>query len=152
MLIALGADHAGFDLKERIRLWLAERGIEVLDLGPHAFTPGDDYPDSARIVALSVAGGQSDLGIIVCSTGIGSCIVANKVKGIRAALCHDTFSARLSRLHNDANVLCLGANVVAPGLAADIVSTWVETSFSGEERHRRRLAQIADIESQGSDR
>lgn len=152
MLIALGADHAGFDLKEQIRGWLSQRGIEVLDLGPHTFNPEDDYPDFARAVALSVAGGESDLGIIVCSTGIGSCIAANKLKGVRAALCQDTFCARMTRLHNDANVLCLGSNVVGPLLAQEIANTFVSTSFSGEERHRRRVAKIAEIEAEGARR
>ena len=150
MLIALGADHVGFDLKEQIRGWLSQRGIEVLDLGPHTFNPEDDYPDFARAVALSVAGGESDLGIIVCSTGIGSCIAANKLKGVRAALCQDTFCARMTRLHNDANVLCLGSNVVGPLLAQEIANTFVSTSFSGEERHRRRVAKIAEIEAEGA--
>jgi ribose 5-phosphate isomerase B len=152
MLIALGADHAGFDLKEQIRGWLSQRGIEVLDLGPHTFNPEDDYPDFARAVALSVAGGESDLGIIVCSTGIGSCIAANKLKGVRAALCQDTFCAHMTRLHNDANVLCLGSNVVGPLLAQEIANTFVSTSFSGEERHRRRVAKIAEIEAEGARR
>ncbi len=150
MLIALGADHAGFDLKEQIRGWLAQREIEVLDLGPHTFNPEDDYPDFARAVAQSVAGGESDLGIIVCSTGIGSCIAANKLKGVRAALCQDTFCARMTRLHNDANVLCLGSNVVGPLLAQEIANTFISTSFSGEERHRRRVAKIAEIEAEGA--
>ncbi len=152
MRIALGADHAGFELKEQIRGWLAQRGIEVFDLGPHSFDPKDDYPDYAHKVAQSVSRGESELGIIVCSTGIGSCMAANKVKGVRAALCQDLFCARLTRLHNDANVLCLGSNVVGPLLAQEIAETFISTSFSGEERHRRRVEKIAEIETEGAHR
>lgn len=146
MLIALGADHAGFDLKERIRTWLAQREVQVLELGPSTLNPEDDYPNIARAVARSVADGKCELGIIVCSTGIGSSIAANKLKGVRAALCHDIFSARMTRLHNDANVLCLGSNVIGPLLALEIADAFISTPFSGEERHRRRLLKITDIE------
>lgn len=151
MRIAIGSDHAGFHLKEHLRSWMHTRDIEVHDLGPEAFDLSDDYPDYATKVAASVQAGEADLGLIICSTGIGSCIAANKLRGVRAAVAHDTFSARMSRLHNDANVLCLGANVVAPGLAEDIVSTWLANSFSGEERHRRRLDKIARLEARESD-
>ncbi|MDH5201536.1 MAG: ribose-5-phosphate isomerase [Candidatus Bathyarchaeota archaeon] len=147
MRIAIGSDHAGYHLKEHLREWLSARNIEIHDVGPHSFDPTDDYPDFARAVADSVRTAESDLGLIVCSTGVGSCIAANKIPGVRAALCHDTFSARMSRLHNDANVLCLGSNVVAPGLAEEILAAWLASSFSGEERHRRRVDKIAQIES-----
>jgi len=147
MRIAIGSDHVGYHLKEHLRTWMAARDIDVHDLGPHTFDPSDDYPDHAAAVAASVQAGEADLGLIICSTGVGSCIAANKLRGVRAALAHDTFSARMSRLHNDANVLCLGANVVAPGLAEDILSTWLATSFSGEQRHRRRLDKISQLEA-----
>ena len=147
MRIALGSDHVGFDLKQLVRGWLAEDGIDVLDVGPESFDPTDDYTDFARRVAQSVARGDADLGIVVCSTGQGSCMAANKVKGIRAALCHGIFSARMSKLHNDANVLCLGAGVVGALLAREIVTAWLATSFTGEERHCRRIEQMARIAS-----
>ena len=147
MRIALGSDHVGFDLKQLVRGWLAEDGIDVLDVGPESFDPTDDYTDFARRVAESVARGDADLGIVVCSTGQGSCMAANKVKGIRAALCHGIFCARMSKLHNDANVLCLGAGVVGALLAREIVTAWLATSFTGEERHCRRIEKMARIES-----
>jgi len=147
MRVAVGSDHAGYELKKRTLEWLAARGIEVLDLGPLEYDVNDDYPDFARAVAETVGSGRADLGIVICSTGVGSCIAANKVPQVRAALCHDSFSARMSRAHNDANVLCLGANIVGPSLAREIVEAWLSGSFSGEERHRRRLAKIAAIET-----
>jgi len=156
MRIAIGSDHAGYHLKAHLRQWLASGAgrdrlkpvlpLEVRDVGPEALDPGDDYPDFARAVAASVAEGESDLGIMICSTGVGSCIAANKVRGVRAALCHDSFSARMSRAHNDANVLCLGANVVGQGLAEEIVAAWLETPFSGEPRHRCRLEKVMRLE------
>ncbi len=152
MRISIGADHAGYHLKQRVREWLSERGIEVTDVGAQSLDPGDDYPDFARSVAESVARRETDLGIAICSTGVGSCVTANKVAGVRAALCHDTFCAKMSRRHNDANVLCLGGNVVAPGLAREIVETWLAETFSGKERHRRRLDKVARIESQSEGR
>jgi ribose 5-phosphate isomerase B len=147
MRIALSSDHAGYDLKQRARGWLQQRGAEVVDLGPQTLDPADDYPDYAQKVAESVVRGEADLGLMICSTGVGSCIAANKVAGVRAALCSDTFCARMSRSHNDANVLCLGARVVDAALARDILDTWLDTPFSGDERHLRRLDKIALIES-----
>ena len=147
MRIALGFDHVGFDLKQLVKGWLSEDGIDVLDVGPESFDPTDDYPDFARRVAASVAEGKTDLGIVVCSTGQGSCMAANKVAGVRAALCNDIFCARMSKLHNDANVLCLGSSVVGVLLAREIVTTWLATSFTGEERHSRRIEKMARIES-----
>jgi len=147
MRLAIGSDHAGYDLKVFLRDRIASHGVEVHDVGADRLEPGDDYPDFARAVAESVIRGESDLGIMICSTGVGSCIAANKVRGIRAALCHDTFSARMSRLHNDANVLCLGASVLGAALAGEIVGTWIGEAFSGGERHRRRLDKVANIET-----
>ena len=147
MRVAIGSDHAGYQLKEHVRTWMAERRIDVRDVGPRTFDPADDYPDFARAVAELVRTGQADLGVVICATGVGSCIVANKVRGVRAALVHEAFSARLSRLHNDANVLCLGAGIVAPRYAEEILAAWLEVSFSGEERHRRRLDKVAQIEA-----
>jgi len=147
MRIALGSDHAGYDLKQRAHGWLEQRGAEVVDLGPDTLDPADDYPDYAQKVAEAVARGEADLGLMICSTGVGSCIAANKVAGVRAAPCSDTFCARMSRSHNNANVLCLGANVVGTGLAREIVDTWLNTPFSGQERHQRRVDKIARIET-----
>jgi ribose 5-phosphate isomerase B len=147
MRIAIGADHVGFELKQEVAAWLRDDDIEVLDLGPDSFDPGDDYTDFARRVAEMVASGEADYGVVVCSTGQGSCMAANKVKGIRAALCHNLLCARLSKEHNNANVLCLGASLVGRLLAREILQTWLSTSFTGEERHQRRLDKMAQIES-----
>lgn len=143
--VAIGCDHAALDLKRHISGLLAELGVEVKDFGTH--TPDSmDYPDVARPLSEAVARGEFDRGILMCGTGIGMCITANKVRGIRAALCHDTFSARAAREHNDSNVLCLGARVIGSGLAADIVRVWLASEFGGG-RHARRLAKISDIEN-----
>lgn len=143
--VAIGCDHAALDLKRHISGLLAELGVEVKDFGTN--TPESmDYPDVARPLSEAVARGEFDRGILMCGTGIGMCITANKVRGIRAALCHDTFSARAAREHNDSNVLCMGARVIGPGLAADIVRVWLASEFSGG-RHARRLAKISDIEN-----
>lgn len=145
MRVAVGSDHAGFGLKASILRWLAEHGVPHLDVGAPAFDPEDDYPDHAGAVARAILEGESDLGIMICGTGQGSCMAANRIPGIRGAACSDTFSARLSRLDNDANVLCLGARVVGEGLALEIVETWLNTAFSGDERHRRRIAKMAAL-------
>ena len=141
MRIAIGADHAGFALKQHILKVLGERGEEYRDFGTHD-PQSVDYPDYGRAVAKAVASGEFEQGIAICSTGIGISIVCNKVRGIRAALCCDSFMARRSREHNDANVLCLGAGVVGPDLAADIVNTFLDTPFSRAERHQRRINKI----------
>jgi ribose 5-phosphate isomerase B len=139
--LALGADHRGFALKEELKRWLAARGHEVIDFGP---TSADrvDYPDYAFEVARAVARRQADRGILICSTGIGMSIAANKVRGVRAALADNVRLARLSREHNDSNVLCLGADVVSGTEARRIVGVWLRTGFAGG-RHARRLAKIA---------
>ena len=145
MKIALGADHGGFQLKETIKEWLMEKGYEVSDKGTYD-EQSCDYPDYAKAVALEIAGGNADRGVLVCGTGIGMSISANKVKGIRAAVCGDTFSARMSRLHNDANVLALGQRVTGAGLALDILELWLNTSFEGG-RHKTRVDKIMQIET-----
>ncbi len=142
--LAVGSDHAGLDLKRQLAAHLRELGHEVADLGTHDHE-SCDYPDFAAAVARAVAGGQADLGMLICGTGQGMAIAANKVAGVRAAVCLDTFSARMSRLHNDANVLCMGARVVGPGLAEDILDAWLGASFEGG-RHQRRVAKIAALE------
>jgi ribose 5-phosphate isomerase B len=150
MRIAIGSDHAGYVLKASIVCWLTERQIAYLDLGADSLDPDDDYPDFAAAVARAVASRKTDLGITICGTGVGSCIAANKVAGVRAALCTDSYCAKCSRLHNDANVLCLGARVLGAGLAVEIVCAWLGTSFSGEERHRRRIGKVTRLEASGA--
>ncbi|MEW6231292.1 MAG: ribose 5-phosphate isomerase B [Chloroflexota bacterium] len=145
MNVALGCDHAGYSLKRDLMELLDELGIAYEDFGSYDTAPSD-YPDVAKEVGLAIAKGDFDRGILVCGTGIGTAIAANKVKGVRAAPCHDTFSARMSREHNNANVLCLGARVVGRGLARDIVQIWLATDFSEAERHQRRLEKIAALE------
>ncbi len=140
MRVALGADHRGFGLKEGLKRWLAARGHEAIDLGPDS-SDRVDYPDYAFRVANAVARHQADRGILVCSTGIGMSIAANKVQGVRAALVDSVRLARLSREHNDANVLCLGADVVSADEARRIVGVWLRTEFAGG-RHARRVRKL----------
>ncbi|MGI6623085.1 MAG: ribose 5-phosphate isomerase B [Clostridiaceae bacterium] len=147
MKIALGSDHGGFELKESIKAYLLEKGYEVEDFGTYD-TNSVDYPAYALKAAIAVSKGKCEKGILVCSTGIGISIAANKVKGIRAALCGDLLSARLTREHNDTNVLALGAFIVGKELAFAIVDTWLKTPFSEEERHQRRIDAIAEIEKE----
>ncbi|MBI2218108.1 MAG: ribose 5-phosphate isomerase B [Candidatus Rokubacteria bacterium] len=141
--VAIGADHAGFPLKETVKVWLLARGLRVLDMGTHS-TESVDYPDYAALVAGTVAAGDAARGVLVCGTGIGMAIAANKVGGIRAAQCSDVESARVSRQHNDTNVLALGARTTAPELALSILEVWLETAFDGG-RHVRRIEKIAGI-------
>lgn len=145
MKIAIACDHAAPALKAKVAEHLVKKGIEVIDFGTNS-SEAVDYPDYAQKAAEAVAGGKADMGILICGTGIGMSIAANKVKGIRCALCSDTFSARATREHNDANMLAFGERVVGEGLALDIVDTFVSTAFSGVERHRARIAKIAAIE------
>lgn len=145
MRIAIGADHAGFHLKETVAELLGELGHEYHDFGAYNAEPSD-YPDSARAVAEAVAQGDFERGILVCGNGLGACIAANKVPNIRAAVCHDTLSARQSRENLDANVLCLGERIIGVALALEIVRVWLAAEFSGLERYRRRLAKIAELE------
>lgn len=137
-MVAIGSDHGGYDLKEKVIAHLKEQGIECKDYGC-ADKSSCDYPIYGRAVAEAVAGGECEKGIVICTTGIGISITANKIKGIRCALCSDTVSAQLTRLHNDANVLALGAGIVGENLALGIVDTFLGTEFSGEERHQRRV-------------
>lgn len=145
MRIAIGADHAGYALKETLVAYMRERGLEVLDFGTHS-SDSVDYPDYARAVAEAVARGNADFGVLICGTGIGMSIAANKVPGIRAAAVSDVYSARMSRAHNDANILCMGGRVVGPGLAIEILETWLRTPFEGG-RHARRLEKIRQLET-----
>lgn len=143
--IALGADHAGFRLKDDLKVFIESLGHEVTDFGCHS---GDsvDYPDYANEVCKQVVDGQADRGILICGTGIGMSIAANKVVGIRCALVHDTFSAKATREHNDTNVLAMGERVIGPGVAQDIVQIWLETEFSQGERHVNRVNKMMALE------
>lgn len=138
MKVAIGCDHGGYDLKELVVKHLNDNGYEVDDKGCYDKN-SCDYPVYGRAVAKAVVSGDADCGIVICTTGIGISMVANKVKGARAALCTNGLMAKMTRLHNDANVLALGANMVGPGLALEIVDTFLETPFSAEEKHIRRV-------------
>jgi len=142
-MIAIGSDHGGFELKAEVMKHLSARGIEYKDFGTYT-DASCDYPEYARAVANAVACGDCDKGILICGTGIGVSITANKVKGVRCALCGDCFSAEMTRLHNDANVLAMGARVVGSGLALKITDIFLDTPFSDEERHIRRIKMIED--------
>ena len=144
MKIAMGADHGGYSLKEVIKKHLVENGHEVLDLGTHD-TESCNYPVYAEKVAYAVADKEADLGVLICGTGIGMSIAANKVKGIRAAAVSDCFTAQATREHNDSNIICLGERIVGPGLAMRIVDTWLEASFQGG-RHQTRVDMICELE------
>ncbi len=144
--IAIGADHAGFPLNERVIAELRAAGHEIIDFGTHDGSQPDDYPDYAKKVGEVVQQGVADIGILICGSGVGAAVAANKLRGIRAALCSDTYSARQSREHDDCNMLCLGARVVGVELALELVRTFVAARFSGEERHQRRLRKIAEME------
>ena len=140
-MIAIGSDHGGFDLKQAVVKYLKEKGIPYQDMGCDS-KASCDYPVFGRAVAKAVAEGKCEKGIVICTTGIGISISANKVAGIRCALCSDTFSAKMTRLHNNANVLALGGSIVGVNLALDIVETFLNTEFSGEERHCKRIELI----------
>lgn len=142
-MIALGSDQGGYGLKQEVIKHLEEKGLEYKDYGSYD-EKSCDYPVYAKKVANAIVAGECDRGILICGTGIGISIAANKVKGIRAALCHDTFSAQATREHNDANILAMGARVIGPGLALKIVDTFLETEFSNAERHARRVGMIED--------
>jgi ribose 5-phosphate isomerase B len=145
MRLALSSDHAGFELKRDLAAILGQQGHTVLDLGTHSTSPVD-YPDAAASVAESLRNGDADRGIIVCGSGAGVSIAANKFPGVRAAVCHDTYTAHQAVEHDDMNVLCLGARVIGASLAGDIVQAFLGARFSGEPRHQRRLDKILDIE------
>lgn len=143
MKIAIGADHGAFDRKGMVIKHLEEKGYTVKDFGTYSID-SCDYPEYGKAVANAVANGEYDKGIVMCTTGIGISITANKVKGIRCALCSDVTSARLTREHNDANVLAIGAGIIGPNLTMDIVDMFLTTEFSGEEKHARRISKIED--------
>lgn len=147
MSIALGCDHGGYGLKLEVIKYLEEKGIEYKDFGCNSLQ-SCDYPEFGSAAAKAVANGECEKGIVICTTGIGISITANKIKGIRCALCSDTVSARLTREHNNANVLAIGAGIVGPNLALSIVDTFLNTEFPGEEKHCRRVAAIQALEEE----
>ena len=146
MHLALGSDHAGFGMKEKMKDYLRELGHSVTDLGTHNADPVD-YPDFAEGVGLAVVRGEADRGLVICGSGVGASVAANKIPGVRAGLCHDTYSAHQGVEHDDMNVLVLGSRVIGPELARDLVKAFVEAVFSGEERHRRRLSKVKALET-----
>jgi ribose 5-phosphate isomerase B len=146
MRLAIGADHAGFELKESIATLLRADGHDLLDLGTNSTAPVD-YPDFAAAVGHAVVGGTVERGVLICGSGVGASVAANKIVGVRAGLCHDTYSAAQSVEHDDANILVLGARVIGASLAEVLVRTFIAARFSGAERHRRRLEKVRALES-----
>ncbi len=147
MKVAIGCDHGGFDYMPMLKDYLEKKGIEYKDFGCYS-AESVDYNDHALAVSNAVASGEFDKGVLICGTGIGMSIVANKVKGVRCGHCHDVFSAKMTRLHNDANVLAFGARVVGQGLMLMIVDAFLTTEFSGDERHARRVNKITALEQE----
>ena len=146
MIIAIGADHAGYDLKQDVADYLRACGHSVIDLGADNSTTPDDYPDYSEAVGLTVLEKRCERGIVICGSGVGASVAANKLPGIRAALCHDTYSAHQGVEHDDMNVLVLGARVIGTELARELVRAFIGAEFSGEERHKRRLAKVKVLE------
>ena len=149
MIIALGCDHAGYPLKKLVHDWLDKKGYKVMNLGVNTADVPADYPDYARAVSEAVAAGKAERGVIVCGSGAGVSVAACKIRGIRACTVHDTYTAHQGVEHDNMNVICLGGRVVGSELAAEIVATFLRAEFSGEERHVRRLAKVAEIERTG---
>ena len=147
MKIAIAADHAGYPLNERVIAELRDAGHELIDFGTHDGSIPDDYPDYARKIGEAIQKGDSEIGILICGSGVGASVAANKLRGIRAALCGDTYSGHQSREHDDCNVLCLGSRVTGVELALEIVRAFVATRYTGEERHKRRVAKITELEN-----
>lgn len=150
MRVAFASDHAGWPLRDRILRELANDGHEIVDCSGPVMLPGDDYPDVAAAVARAIVEDRAERAILVCGSGVGAGVAANKVHGIRAALCHDSFSARQGVEDDNMNVLCLGARVIGEELAADLVKDFLGASFSGLERHRRRLGKVRVLEERGT--
>jgi ribose 5-phosphate isomerase B len=152
MKIAIGADHGGFALKQVISDQVKAMGHAVLDCGAQSFDPADDYPDFALAVGRAVQRGEAERGIIICGSGVGASVAATKLQGIRAAVCHDTYSAHQAVEHDDMNVLCLGARVIGDALAKELVTAFASAHFSNAERHRRRLDKVLAIEREAKER
>lgn len=149
MKIAIACDHGGFPLKAPMIKVIESMGYEVLDLGAHEFDKYDDYPDFARYIGTAIQHGNADKGVLLCGSGVGACIAANKMDGIRASVCHDVYSAHQGVEHDAMNVLCLGSRIIGPQLAEDLVRAFVAAKFSGEERHERRLEKVNALENAG---
>ena len=149
MKIAVGADHAGLPLKEAVIARIEALAHTPVDFGAHEYDADDDYPDFALAVAVEVAAGRVDRGVVLCGSGVGASIVANKVRAVRAGVCHDTYSARQGVEHDDMNVLCIGSRIIGSALADSIVAAFVGATFTGEERHARRLEKVKAIEASG---
>jgi len=148
MRLVVGSDHAGFALKEEVAEALRRGGHQVLDIGAHTVEPADDYPDFAAAVGRAVTDGRAERGVLICGSGVGASVAANKLHGVRAAVCHDTYSAHQGVEHDDMNVLVLGSRVVGSALAHELVDAFVVARFSGEERHRRRLEKVRALDDQ----
>jgi ribose 5-phosphate isomerase B len=146
MKLALGSDHAGYVMKRGLVEWLQKEGHEVEDVYPETYDPQDDYPDAAAAVARAVASGRAERGVIICGSGVGASVAANKIRGVRAGLCHDTYSAHQGVEHDDINVLCLGSRVIGEATAQEVLTAFLRARFSGEERHRRRLQKAMALE------
>ncbi len=149
MKIAIGCDHAGFELKKRLARQIADDGHEVVDVGATRYDANDDYPDAAAALARAVAGGKAERGILICGSGVGASVAANKIRGVRAGLCHDAYSAHQGVEHDDINVLCLGARVIGVAVAEELVRAFLGARFTGEERHARRLRKTQALEQEG---
>lgn len=149
MRVAVGMDHGGFPLKEFILEEIRKEGHEPVDVGAFQLDPADDYPDFAEAVGAAVLDGRAERGVLVCGSGVGACVAANKMKGIRASVCHDHYSAHQGVEHDNMNVLCLGARIIGPELAVDLIKAFLAANFSGEERHVRRLGKVDSIEAAG---
>lgn len=147
MHIVMGADHAGFDMKEKLRQELEDSGHTIIDVGAYEYEKSDDYPDFAAAVARVIAAGEADRGILVCGSGVGASIAANKIKGVRACLCHDIYSAVQGVEHDDMNVLCLGGAIIGPALARMLVAGFLGAEFQAEERFQRRLGKVLALEA-----
>ena len=147
LAVAMGSDHAGFHLKEQLTLWVKTLGHHPIDVGAYVVDPKDDFPDFALEVSKRITEGQAAKGILLCGSGVGASIVANKIPGIRAAMCHDTYSAHQGVEHDDMNVLCLGARIIGVELAKELVASFLNSNFINETKYKRRLNKVLDIES-----
>ena len=150
MRLAVSADHAGFELKDQVVPWLKSLGHEVLDLGAYVLDPDDDYPDFAAAVARSLTANEAERGVLFCGSGVGACITANKVKGVRACLCHDTYTARQGVEHDAMNVICVGGRVLALDQAKEVLSAFLEAKFLPDARFQRRLDKLNEVERLGA--
>jgi ribose 5-phosphate isomerase B len=147
MRVAVGMDHGGYPLKQTILAEIRKEGHEPVDVGAFSLDPGDDYPDFARAVGEAIISGRAERGVLVCGSGVGASVAACKMQGIRASVCHDHYSAHQGVEHDNMNVLCLGARIIGPELAVDLIKAFLAATFSGEERHVRRLQKVQAIES-----